>query len=60
MIIYSILIAATKVGVIWVQNKIVKKILLTGTQVLILMVIVEINRNKNGKKQKNYKNEISE
>lgn len=52
MIIYPILIAATRIGAIWVRNKVGRNILLSATQVLVLMTIIEINKKS---KQRNDK-----
>lgn len=52
MIIYPILIAATRIGAIWVRNKVGRNILLSATQVLILMTIIEINKKSKERNDK--------
>ncbi len=45
--LYPILIGASKIAVIWVRNRTLKKTFMTTTQILILMAILEL-------KKKNY------
>ena len=42
--IYPILIGASKVGVIWVKNKTLKKVFMTSTQIFILVAILELKK----------------
>lgn len=42
--IYPILIAACRIGSIWVRSSVAKKVLLSTTHVLIVMTIIQINK----------------
>ena len=42
--IYPVLIGASKIGVIWVKNKTLKKALMTTTQIFILVAILELKK----------------
>ncbi len=42
--IYPILIAACRIGSIWIRSRVGKKVLLSATHLLILMTIVEIHK----------------
>lgn len=50
--LYPILIGASKIGVIWARNKTMKKVLMTSTQIFILIAILEL-KNKTYDKGKN-------
>lgn len=43
--IYPILIAAARIGSIWIRSRVGKKLLLSATHILILLTIIEINKN---------------
>ena len=49
MIIYPILIAITRIGAIWVTNQVGRKVLLSATHVLVLLVVIEIHNNNKKK-----------
>ena len=52
MIIYPILIALTRVGVIWVRSRVGKQILLSATQILIITALIHVhNKKSNDKKE---------
>ena len=52
MIVYPVLIAATRIGAIWVTNPVGRKVLLSATHVLVLMVVIEIHNNNKKKDDK--------
>jgi hypothetical protein len=45
MYIYPVLIAISKIATIWVTSRVAKKVLLSSTQILVLMVIIKIHKN---------------
>jgi len=44
--IYPILIAACRIGSIWIRSSVGKKVLLSATHMLVVMTIIEINKNR--------------
>ena len=49
IIVYPILIAVTRVSVIWVKNKLDRQLLMSATHVIVVVAIVHVN-NVNQKK----------
>lgn len=49
IIAYPILIAITRVSVIWVKNRLARQILMSATHVIVVVAIVHVN-NVNQKK----------
>lgn len=51
--IYPILIAACRIGSIWIRSRVGKKVLMSATHILIVMTIIEINKNRQNDKTNN-------